>query len=295
MDEDKQTLELHREVLRLRKKQFQIHEQIYQMGTKIPIHFAFGHEAIAVALASNLLGKDKLLLPHRNIHYHLALGATVEDLLTEYRIEVSPISGRYLGSMNLDFPSRGAIYTSNILGNNLSVATGIALGMRAKGLNSATWCVTGDGAIEEGSFFESLLLSSSKSLGVIYVVENNGWSLASKIEERRIKINLNLLAQSLGVQYHKLSGNNVHEYAHKLSEIRSVNLISRDTFIVEVELATLGGYFAEESNGKRYINYHAGKAQRESISESFIQKDLDDPVYISDKVITHMNSGSNIK
>ena len=295
MQESNQLLDLHQEVLCLRKKQFQIHEQIYQVGTRIPIHFAFGHEAIAVALASSLLGEDKLLLPHRNIHYHLALGANVEDLLAEYRIEVSPISGRYLGSMNLDFPSSGAIYTSNILGNNLSVATGIALGMKAKGLNSATWCVTGDGAIEEGSFFESLLLSSSKSLGVIYVVENNGWSLASTIEDRRIKIDLSSLAQSLGVQYQKLSGNNVHEYADKLSEIRNANQISKDTFIVEVELTTLGGYFVEESNGKRYINYHAGKAQKASISESIIQNDLNDPVFISEKMITDLKSGSNVK
>ncbi len=293
MEKSKQFLDLHREVLCLRKKQFQIHEQIYQEGTKIPIHFAFGHEAISVALASNLSGEDKLLLPHRNIHYHLALGATVADLLLEYHLEASPMSGRYLGSMNLDFPSQGAIYTSNILGNNLSVATGVALGMKVKGLNSATWCVTGDGAIEEGSFFESLLLSSSKSLGVIYVVENNGWSLASKVEDRRIGIDLNLLAQSLGVQYRRLSGNNVHEYSDKLNKIRNASLTRKDTFIVEVELATLGGYYVEEGNSQRYINYHAGKAQKESISESVIQCDSDDPVFISEKLIADIKLGSN--
>jgi TPP-dependent pyruvate/acetoin dehydrogenase alpha subunit len=284
MQDLKRRLGLHHEVLAVRNKQFQIHEQIYQKGTKIPIHFAFGHEAIAVALASNLPSKDKLLLPHRNIHYHLALGATVEDLLAEYQIKTSSISGRYLGSMNLDFPARGAIYTSNILGNNLSVATGVALGMKVKELKSATWCVTGDGAIEEGSFFESLLLSSSKNLGVIYVVENNGWSLASTIEERRKKMNLNLLAQSLGVRYQKLSGNNVHEYAETLHEIRETNLTTKDTFIVEVELTTLGGYFTTEGDRKRYINYHAGKAHKDAISENVIQSDSDDPLFISDKV-----------
>lgn len=286
---------LHDEVLAIRNKQFQIHEKIYQTGKKIPIHFAFGHEAIAVALATNLSSDDKLLLPHRNIHYHLALGATVADLLAEYQLETSPISGRYLGSMNLDFPTKGAIYTSNILGNNLSVATGIALGMKVKGLNALTWCVTGDGAIEEGSFFESLLLSSSKKLGVIYVIENNGWSLASTIEDRRIKINLSSLAQSLGVQYQKLSGNNVHEYAETLYEIRETNLTTNDTFIVEVELTTLGGYFVVEGDRKRYVNYHAGQAQKGSISESVIKADSDDPVFISKKVNTGIKAGLNIE
>jgi TPP-dependent pyruvate/acetoin dehydrogenase alpha subunit len=295
MQDFERILSLHHEVMALRNKQFQIHEQIYQTGTRIPIHFAFGHEAIAVALASNLPSKDKLLLPHRNIHYHLALGAAVDDLLAEYQIKTSSISGRYLGSMNLDFPNRGAIYTSNILGNNLSVATGIALGMKVKELKSAIWCVTGDGAIEEGSFFESLLLSSSKKLGVIYVVENNGWSLASTIEDRRIKMNLSMLAQSLGVRYQKLSGNNVHEYADTLYEIRETNLRTRDTFIVEVELTTLGGYFKSEGDHKRYINYHAGKAQKDAISGSVIESDSNDPVFISKKVHAEVKAELNIK
>ena len=295
MYESEKLLNLHLEVIRLRKKQFQIHESIYKSGTQIPIHFAFGHEAIAVALASNLPSKDKLLLPHRNIHYHLALGATVEDLLAEYQLKTSSISGRYLGSMNLDFPTKGAIYTSNILGNNLSVAAGVALGMKVKELKSATWCVTGDGAIEEGAFFESLLLSSSKNLGVIYVVENNGWSLASTIEERRIKMNLSLLSQSLGVRYQKLSGNHVHEYADTLREIRETNLRTNDTFIVEVELTTLGGYFTAEGDRRRYVNYHAGKAHKDAISESVIQSDSDDPVFISEKVTAEIKAELNIK
>jgi len=279
----------------VRRSQYQIHEEIYREGTSVPIHFAFGHEAIAVALASNVIEPDRILLPHRNIHYHLALGARPYDLLTEYKLGISSVSGKRLGSMNLDFPQKGAIYTSNILGNNLSVATGIALGIKVKREKAVTWCVTGDGAIEEGSFYESLLLSSSKQLGVIFVIENNRWSLASEIVERRVDIDLKLLAESLGSQYEKLFGNNVVEYQAKLSEIREKCVESSSTFVVEIDLKTLGGYFVGEGGSSRYVNYHAGKAQHHSIASRVIEYSNLDPVWVSENFINNDASEDGLK
>ena len=61
------------------------------------------------------------------------------------------------GSMNFTDSLSGIIYTSSILGNNLSVASGIAKCLKNK--QSLCFCVTGDGAIEEGSFYETLILS----------------------------------------------------------------------------------------------------------------------------------------
>jgi len=278
-------LELHQEVVDVRRGQFKVNMSASQNQLKVPIHFAFGHEAIAVAVASNLLNEDKLLLTHRNIHYHLALGATVENLLSEYQLRDSPISGRCLGSMNLDFPSKGVIYTSNILGNNLSIAAGIALGNKVKGLNSVTWCVTGDGAIEEGSFFESLLLSISKKLSLVFLVENNGWSLASEIADRRVEIDLNLLSQSLGIKYLRLMGNNVQYYYSQLSKIREIIQSKNQPFIVEVMLTTLGGYYVEENGMRRYVNYHAGRVRTDLVGESVIELDSRDPVYISERAL----------
>lgn len=295
MSRDNASIRLHRKVLEIRKSQFSVHEIIYNEGTQIPIHFAFGHEAIALAVSSSMSESDKLLLPHRNIHYHLALGASVDNLVSEYKLELSSMSGKNLGSMNLDFPRKGAIYTSNILGNNLSVATGIALGIKVKKERAATWCITGDGAIEEGSFYESLLLSSSKQLGVIFVVENNRWSLASEIAERRVDIDLKLMAQSLGAQYEKLFGNNVVEYQAKLSEIREKCVKSRSTFVVEIDLKTLGGFFVGEGDLSRYVNYHAGKAQHHSIASRVIEYSNLDPVWVSENFINNNASKDGLK
>jgi len=277
---------LFEQVKLIRSAQFRIHQEIYESGVRIPIHFAFGHEAIAIGVAVNIGNQDKLLLPHRNIHYHLALGAKVEDLKLEYLLKSSEISGKGLGSMNLDFPSRGAVYTSNILGNNLSVATGIAMGMKVKKLEAVTWCVTGDGAIEEGSFFESLLLSTSKRLSVVYVIENNRWSLASEIQDRRRDIELGSIARGLGVQYRLLTGNNVVEYVNQLDQFRKESIEFMQPYIVEVDLKTLGGYFVTEEGSERYVNYHAGRVHQEALVEDVIENSIADPVWVTKNVLS---------
>lgn len=269
---------LHKQLLYLRETQYSIHEEVYSSNSiKIPIHFAFGHEAIALAVASSLGPRDKLLLSHRNIHYHLALGASKEELLAEYSLQMSRISGRRLGSMNLDYPSKGAIYTSNILANNLSVATGVAYAATIKNEKSITWCVTGDGAIEEGSFYESLVLASAINSPVIYLVENNRWSLASEISERRKEIRLDSLSKSLGLNYFSFSGNNVYNYANILKKIRENQLPA----VIEVNLKTLGGYEIASGTGVRHVNYHAGQVRSGILKPGIIEESNSDPCWVS--------------
>ena len=268
---------LYRKVLRLRKLQFEIHEEVYHGTTNIPIHFAFGHEAVALAVSVSMQEKDRIFLTHRNIHYHLALGATRQDLINEYKLESSKMSGIGLGSMNLDFPKRGVVYTSNILGNNLSVATGAAYADKLLGKNSMIWCITGDGAIEEGSFYESLILAYATKSPILFIVENNRWSLASEITERRGEIGLEKLASSIGLSYAKLYGNDVTNYSKCLQKIRT----SQEPSVIEVELTTLGGYQVKRDENLRYVNYHAGPAKIGTINGHVIEKSDKDPCWVS--------------
>jgi TPP-dependent pyruvate/acetoin dehydrogenase alpha subunit len=282
VDLNSKDLALHESVLEIRRIQQTVHTEAYAKAVKIPIHFAFGHEAIALAVATSMRTNDKLLLPHRNIHYHLALGATAEEIVAEYLLLSSRMSGANLGSMNLDFPRKGSIYTSNILGNNLSLAVGVAHASKIKDENSVAWCVTGDGAMEEGSFYESILLAAALDCPVVFIIENNRWSLASEISERRKEIKTELLASSVGLHYEKLSGNNVVNYADCLNKIRK----RKESCIVEVDLKTLGGY--EISNGLtyRHVNYHAGKLQNSTFLNDEIERDATDPCWVSKNYIS---------
>jgi pyruvate dehydrogenase E1 component alpha subunit len=152
--------------------------------------------------------------------------------------------------------ARGLVYTSSILGNNLSVACGYALAKKIKGESGVVFVVTGDGAIEEGAFWETLIFANSLDLRVIFIVENNEWSMSTSIEQRRCQIYLKDLAWSLRMDYGCLDNTfYTQDYIETLQVLKR-HLVPA---ILEIKLTTLGGY---EKDG-RFINYHSGVVKGE--------------------------------
>jgi TPP-dependent pyruvate/acetoin dehydrogenase alpha subunit len=251
-----------REILRLRLSQMLINERYKAREFRVPIHLALGHEAIAVAVASALGAEDQLLLSHRNLHYNLARCRSLRAVVDEFLLRETGLAGGKYGSMNLVNPAAGVLYASSILGNNLCLAAGVALAEKVLGSGAVTFVVTGDGAIEEGAFYESLLLMAGQSLAAVVVVENNEWSLASRIDERRGPIDLASLARGCGAGYRSLSGNDVFAYASAFEDCRDAARRAARPVIVEVAVKTLGDWRqpTEEFPDGKYINYHAGPA-----------------------------------
>jgi pyruvate dehydrogenase E1 component alpha subunit len=283
-------INLKNEVMRLRISQLQVNEKLLNNEIRVPVHLALGHESIAVALAAAMHPEDKLLLNHRNIQYHLALGASAEDLIDEYQGKSTGLANGKLGSMNLMNPKLGNLYTSNILANNLPVSLGV--GLAAKIIGGVIWVVTGDGAIEEGAFYEALLNASTLKLPIVFIIENNEWSMSTRIEERRVEIDLGKLADSINLRFAKFEGNNPEEYLNSLIDIRSKVTTSAMPFLIEVKLSTLGGYLKNEENGrKRYINYHSGAIKGIAQKTLMIEHNDSDPVY----VVSDISGGIGVK
>jgi TPP-dependent pyruvate/acetoin dehydrogenase alpha subunit len=280
-------IKLANKICELRSIQLEINRSIISGEFLIPIHLAIGHEALAVSVGEVLESEDKLLLTHRNIHYQLALNATKDQLYSEYTLSQQGLAEGKLGSMNLMNPKKNNIYTSNILGNNLAVSLGIGLASKINSNQGVVWAVTGDGAIEEGTFYESILIASSLNLPIIFLIENNFWSLGTSITERRIPINLELLANSLSIEYLKLSENNPLEYYDKLSETRKKSQQTSRPKIIEVEVHSLGGYLVNEDSGKeRYVNYHAGGIKINPDLNNIFEHNFSDPVFVARNILS---------
>lgn len=279
--------EIVNDLVRIRLSQMMVNEKYKEGKFKIPIHLSFGHEAIAVALSHSLKNEDKVLLTHRNIAYNLARAPKLKPIMDEYLLLNSGLCKGRLGSMNLINRDRNIIYSSSILANNFSVAAGVAMAEKLKSAPAATFVLGGDGSIEEGSFYESLVMMKSLDLSVIVIIENNEWSLGSHISERRIPIDLRKLVSSVDIEYLKLEGNDTISYLNELSEIRQKSLKENKIYCVEVRLKTLGDRnespSSEYPSGK-YINYHAGPSSTVKLStdfkDLFLREDSDDPIYV---------------
>ena len=278
--------EIAENILRIRLSQMIINERYKNGDFDIPIHLAFGHESIAVSVDSIMEKNDKLILSHRNIHYNLAREKALKPELDEYYLRDEGLGEGRLGSMNLANPEKNIVYTSSILGNNLSVSTGIAFGKKVKKEDGITILETGDGALEEGSFYESLVFLKTHSLPALVIIENNNWSLATRIEERRYEIDLKKFTESLDIKYEVFDSNDVYEYIEKLRKLRKYALQNKTPVCIDVKLTTLGYWYLKKEgypNGK-FINYHAGPAPTVNIKDgALIDKSDSDPVFVLQK------------
>ena len=279
-------IEIAKQILKVRLSQMVINEKYKNGEFLIPIHLGFGHEAIAVSVDSIMEKNDKLILSHRNIHYNLAREKSLKPVIDEYYLKEEGLSKGQLGSMNLANEKKGIMYTSSILGNNLPVATGVALGKKVKNEDGVVIVETGDGAIEEGSFYESLVFLKSNNLPVLIIIENNGWSLATRIKERRCDIDIKKLTESIDIKYKLLDSNDTYEYIRKLKNLREYALLNKTPVGIEVRLTTLGSWYLktdEYPNGK-FINYHAGPAPTVNVKNGALLEESDkDPIFVLQK------------
>lgn len=279
--------EIAKEILKLRLAQMIINEEYKNGKFKIPIHLAFGHESIAVSVSNIMKSQDKLILTHRNVAYNLAREKSIGPILDEYFLKPTGIMGGKMGSMNLINPMKGIVYSSSILGNNFSVGSGIALSQKMQDVNGITIILGGDGSMEEGSFYESLIMCKTLGLSVLVIIENNEWSMSTKINERRIPINLSKLSESLQIKYVKLSGNDPYAYVKELENLREYSLREKSPVCIEVMVTTLGDWrmkTPEYPDGK-FINYHAGPTPSVELNNwpISLRENEEDPVFILSK------------
>lgn len=231
--------ELALKVLQVRYWQHIVNEGLKKNLFPVPVHCAFGHEAIAVSVSEMMMPSDRLVLSHRNIAYNLARAGRLQPIYDEYRNLSSGVGGGHLGAMNLANPDAGIIYTSSILGNNMPVACGIALGHLVLKRDGIVTVLTGDGAMEEGTFYEVLDLSKYQKLPLLIMIENNKCAMSSTIPERRVPIALDSMCKAFETPYYLLTGNLVYDYAAKLREIRALIMSEHTPAVVEVDLLNL--------------------------------------------------------
>jgi len=279
-----------KDVLRLRFSQMIVNEDYKQGKFKIPIHLAFGHEAIAVAVNKIMKEDDKLILSHRNIAYNLARLGTLKPILNEYYLKSSGIMNGKTGSMNLINPSKGVIYSSSILGNNFSVAVGVAMSQKVSSTTGITIVLGGDGSIEEGSFHESLIMFKSLNLSGLIIIENNEWSMATRINERRCGIDLAKFTEAYDIKYENLKDKDPYQLIPKIEKLRNYSLSKKEPVCIEIPVTTLGDWrmkTPEFPDGK-FINYHAGPAPSIDLKncQAIINNSDEDPVYVLSKLFS---------
>jgi len=202
-------LKLLRTMLLIRKFEEKIIDVYPDQDMKTPVHLCIGQEAVAAGVCANLVKDDYLFTTHRSHGHCLAKGADPGKLFAEFYGRIDGYCKGKGGSMHFAVPEIGIMGTSAIVGGGIPLGVGTALASRMKGDGKISAVFFGDGAVDEGVFHESLNFASLKKLPVIFVCENNFYSVNSHISKRQPHDNIAKRAQSYEMPGIQINGNDV--------------------------------------------------------------------------------------
>ena len=128
-----------------------------------PVHLSHGNEEALIEIFQKVGPNDWVFSTWRN-HYHALLKGVPRDWLMS---EI--LAGRSINISNLEHQ----FHTSAIVGGIIPMATGVAYGIKQRGVEGRVWCFIGDMAYMTGIFHESRKYAMHHSLPITYVVEDN--------------------------------------------------------------------------------------------------------------------------
>jgi TPP-dependent pyruvate/acetoin dehydrogenase alpha subunit len=124
---------------------------------------------------------DAMTGTHRSHGHPIGKGADLKALMAELMGKETGICKGRGGSMHLADNSVGIIGESAIVGGGIPLATGVGLSAKVRGTDQVCLCFFGDGAVNQGTFHESLNMASLWKLPVIYLCENNGYAITTSV------------------------------------------------------------------------------------------------------------------
>ncbi len=214
-------------MLRIRLVEESIANKYSEQKMRCPTHLSIGQEAIAVGVCANLTSQDQVLSTHRAHAHYLAKGGCLNSMMAEIYGKASGCSKGMGGSMHLIDTSVGFMGSTAIVANTIPVAVGLALEKKLTRKKSIACVFFGDGATEEGAFYESVNFAIIHSLPILFICENNLYSVYSGLEVRQpVDRKIYKMVRAMGISAQHGNGNDVEEVARKVKHAKTMILKS---------------------------------------------------------------------
>ncbi|MDA9950847.1 thiamine pyrophosphate-dependent dehydrogenase E1 component subunit alpha [Luminiphilus sp.] len=209
-------------MLTIRLVEEEISKRYSEDEMRCPTHLSIGQEAVAAALSQNLSPYDLAVSTHRSHAHYLAKGGDLARMIAEIYGKATGCSKGKGGSMHLVDIGAGFMGSSAIVGNSIPVGVGLGMALKLEGVKNISVVFLGDGATEQGVFFESLNFAALKNLPILFVCENNAYSVyTSKKDRQPINRSIAKVSTAMGVKGTELDGNDASLLDEALGNIIS--------------------------------------------------------------------------
>jgi TPP-dependent pyruvate/acetoin dehydrogenase alpha subunit len=254
----KHSFKLYSEMLFIRLVEEMIVKKYHEKKMRCPVHLSIGQEAAAVGVCSTLLKKDRIFSNHRSHGHYLAKKGDLKKMLAEIYGKYAGCCGGRGGSMHLFDKSKNITASVPLVSSSIALAVGSALSSKIDNSNEVTISFFGDGSVEEGIFHESLNFASLNKLPIIFVCENNLYSVYTPINERQPNRQLNKLGEAHAVKSYVCDGNDVLKVNETTKKLLKDCRSGRGPFFL-----TLNTYRHREHCGPDYDNKIGYRTEKE--------------------------------
>ena len=227
--------------------------RVYQQG-KIGgfLHLYNGQEAVAVGTIS-LLGKDDHVITAYRDHGHaIAVGMEMGPLMAEMMGKVTGCSKGKGGSMHFFAPEKNYWGGHGIVGGQAPLGLGIAFALKYKGLDGCCLTYMGDGAVNQGAVHETLNMAALWDLPIIFVIENNRYSMGTSQHRSSAAEPLAKRADGYGMDWVIVNGNSLYEVRARTAEAMERAKKNGRPTLIEMRTYRYRGHSVADANAEKY-------------------------------------------
>jgi len=226
---------------------------------RCPTHLSIGQEAVAAAAGLAMRKDDFAVSTHRAHAHYLGKGGNLNSMIAEIYGKESGCSKGIGGSMHLIDKSVGFMGSTAIVGGTIPVGVGLGFSAKLKKTDQLSCVFLGDGAVEEGVFYESVNFAVLKKLPVLFICENNMYSVYSPMHVRQPKgRKIHKMVQGIGMKSSHGDGNDVLEAYAKIEHAIKVIRSGEGPYFLEFDT-----YRWREHCGPNYDNHIGYRTEAE--------------------------------
>jgi len=195
-----EALALYQFMVRLRKSEEALIEAYHPADEmRCPVHFCVGQEAVPAALSRHIRPGDYLFSHHRSHGYFLAKGAPLNALFAELYGRETGANGGKAGSQDLSMSSHN-FHAGAILAGAVAIAVGTGMAFQLKNAPFVAVASFGEGATDEGVFWEAINYTALRKLPVVFLCENNLYATYSHQLKRHSADNVSQKVAAFGMK-----------------------------------------------------------------------------------------------
>ncbi len=246
-------IELYTQMVRIRR--FEQAALKYYNGGKMAgfLHLYIGQEAVAVGTIS-LGGKDDHFITAYRDHGHaLAVGMGMNECMAEMYGKQTGCSKGKGGSMHFFAPDKNFWGGHGIVAGQTPLGLGLAFGLKYLEKEGCCLCYLGDGAVNQGAFHESLNIAALFGIPVVYIIENNGYSMGtSQVRSSAYSGCLAQRAEAYAMEWDVIDGSDIYEVRAKAHIAMERARKELKPTVLEIDTYRYYGHSVADANHKKY-------------------------------------------